>query len=223
MRGRQGERARDLEPAPVRVRERVRGLVPAVAHQPLAEEPELLLREPVDLLLLAPLPGCAQDRAHEAGARVRVRGGHHVLLDRHVEEEPQRLERARDAELRDLVRREADEVAALEQHLALVGPVDTGDQVEQRRLARAVRPDHADDLALVDVQVEVGDHVQAAERLRDSLELEQRRHQTISTRVVPSRPCGRAFINTIRIAPISSRRVTLGSSTSRFSQTNAVR
>ncbi len=35
-----GERAGDLEPAAVGVGEHIRGLVPAVAHQPLTEEPE---------------------------------------------------------------------------------------------------------------------------------------------------------------------------------------
>ena len=34
----------------------------------------------------------------------------------------------------------------------LVGPVDAGDEVEQRRLAGAVRPDDADDLVLVDLR-----------------------------------------------------------------------
>ena len=97
-------RARDLEPPPVRVRERVRGLVPAVAHQPLAEEREPLLGEPLDLALLAAHARRAQHRAEDAGLRVAVRGRHHVLLDRHVQEEAQRLERARDAALADLVR-----------------------------------------------------------------------------------------------------------------------
>ena len=46
--------------------------------------------------------------------------------------------------------------------------VDAGDQVEERRLAGAVRADHADDLALVDVEVELGDDLQAAEGLRDA-------------------------------------------------------
>ena len=96
-------RAGDLEAAAVRVRERVRRLVPAVAHQPLAEEAELLLGQRRDRLLLAPHPGRAQDRAHDARLRVPVGGGHHVLLDRHVQEQPQRLERARDALAVDLV------------------------------------------------------------------------------------------------------------------------
>ena len=43
--GLRGRRARDLEPPAVRVGEAVRGLVPAVADEPLAEEAEPLLRE----------------------------------------------------------------------------------------------------------------------------------------------------------------------------------
>ena len=155
--------------------------------------------------------------------RVRPRGRHDVLLHRHVQEQPQRLERARDPARGDLVRLEAEQRLALEPDVAGVGLVDAGDEVEERRLAGAVRPDHADDLALVDVQVELVDAREPAEALRDALELEQRRHQTISTRDVPSSPCGRAFISTIRITPMRISRVMLGSTTSRFSQTNAAR
>ena len=54
----------------------------------------------------------------------------------------------------DLVRLEADDAALVEQDVAVVGLVDARDQVEERRLAGAVRADHADDLALGDVQVE---------------------------------------------------------------------
>ena len=50
----------------------------------------------------------------------------------------------------DLVRLEADDAALAEQDLAFVGLVDARDQVEERRLAGAVRADHADDLALGD-------------------------------------------------------------------------
>ena len=72
----------------------------------------------LDLALLAPHPGRAQDRAHDARLRVPVGGRHHVLLDGHVQEQPQRLERARDAALGDLVRREADDRLALEADVA---------------------------------------------------------------------------------------------------------
>ena len=67
--------------------------------------------------------------------------------------------------------------------------VDAGDEVEERRLAGAVRADHADDLALVDVQVELVDAREPAEALRDALQLEQPLgHQTISTRARAEQP-----------------------------------
>ena len=81
--------------------------------------------------------------------------------------------------------------------VARVGRVDAGDQVEERRLAGAVGADHADDLVLVDVQVElVRCSAQAAEGLGDTASSSSSgRHQTISTRRVPSSPCGRAVIS----------------------------
>ena len=70
---------------------------------------------------------------------------------------------------------EADEIAPVEQDLAGVGTVNTGDEVEERGLTRAVRADHADDLALVHDEVEISDHPQAAEPLGDILQLEESR------------------------------------------------
>ena len=61
-------------------------------------------------------------------------------------------------------------------------------EVEERRLAGTVRADHADDLALVDVQVEVGDDPEAAEVHRHRPEVEQAlcaRLAPISTRARP--------------------------------------
>jgi len=53
---------------------------------------------------------------------VRPGGRHHVLLDRHVQEQAQRLERARDAAARDLVRREEKEIERLaEERLSFFG------------------------------------------------------------------------------------------------------
>ena len=59
-----GHRAGDLQPPPVRVGEAVGGLVPAVAHQPLAEERQHLLGEGVDLTLLAPGAGVRKIDSH---------------------------------------------------------------------------------------------------------------------------------------------------------------
>ena len=194
--------ARDLEPPPVRVREAVRRLIPAVAHEPLAEEREALRGELPDLPLLTAHAGSPQHRAEHAGVRVAVLGRHDVLHHAHVQEEPQRLERARDAALADLVRLEADEAFPLEQDVAAVRPVDAGDQVEERRLPRAVRPDDADDLALVDVDVEVDDDGETAEVERDLLDLEELLgHQTISTLRSPSRPFGRMIMSAMRMSP----------------------
>ena len=62
---------------------------------------------------------------------------------------------------------------------------------------------------------------QAAEGEAHLVELEQRRHQTISTRRSPSSPCGRAAIVTIRIAPIMICAVMPGSTLRRASQQQA--
>src|SRR5205085_3451895 len=106
--------------------------------------------------------GRPQYGTDDTRVRVRIRGGHHVLLDGHIQEQAERLKRPPDAAFRDRVRRQPDQVAPLEQDLADLRAVDTGDQVEQRRLAGAVRANHADDLTLVDVQVELRDDVQPA-------------------------------------------------------------
>ncbi len=96
-------RTRDLEPAAVRVGKAVRGLPPAVADQPVAEEREPLLGQLLDLALLAPHARRAQNGTQDARFRVAVGRGHHVLLHRHVQEQAQRLERARNPSARDLV------------------------------------------------------------------------------------------------------------------------
>src|SRR5205085_1607816 len=110
-------------------------------------------------------------------------------------EEPQRLERARDPALRDQVRGETDDALTLEPDVAGVGPVDPGHEIEDGRLAGAVRPDQADDLALADLDVETVDHLQASEGERHVSQLEEGSvAHTISTRRSPKRPFGRRII-----------------------------
>ena len=198
--GRHGPR--DLEPPAVRIGQAVRRLVPAVALETLAEERQRLLCRFPDVALLAPHARGPQHRAEDPRLRAAVGSRHHVLAHRHVQEQPERLEGARDPETGDLMRQQADEVPFAEHDLARVRLVDPGDQVEQRRLPCAVRADHADDLALLDVQIELGHDLEAAERERDAAELEQLlAHQTISTRRSPSRPFGRMIMRAISIAP----------------------
>ena len=65
--------------------------------------------------------------------------------------------------------------------------VDAGDEVEQRRLAGAVRADHADDLALVDVEVEAVD-------------------DPAGRRTPSTRRCSSSSCSAIRRSPRASRR-----------------
>ena len=51
------------------------------------------------------------------------------------------LQRAFDAEAADLVRRAAGDIVAVEEHAAAVGRQQARDQIEERGLAGAVRPD----------------------------------------------------------------------------------
>ena len=67
-----------------------------------------------------------------------------------------------DAEGGDLVRRRVRDVAPVEDDRALVGLDHPADGLEQRRLAGAVRAEQRDDLALVDLEVDVEQHLHAA-------------------------------------------------------------
>ena len=58
-----------------------------------------------------------------------------------------------DAAARDLVRRRVRHVAAVEDDRAVGRLDEAGDRLQQRRLARAVRAEQRDDLALVDLEV----------------------------------------------------------------------
>ena len=217
-------RTRDLEPPTVGVGEAVRGLIPAIAHEPVAEEREPLLGELADLAFLAPHPGSAQHRAEDPGLRVAVRRGHHVLAHGHVQEQPQSLERPRDAALRDAVRAEPLDRLALEQDVAVGGLVDARDEVEERRLPGAVRPDGADDLALVDVQVEVVDAL--AGRRTPSRRPAARAVAAIRRSPRAARrgcPDGRVTITPTSSAPRRTKRVTSGCNDMTFSHTNAAR
>ena len=100
---------------------------------------------------------------------------HHVLLDRHVGEGLELLERAGDAEAVDAVGPQAPERPAFEPHVALVRRLEAGDQLEQRGLAGPVRPDDPEDLAGLGPERDpvVGD--QAAEAPGQVRDLKHRR------------------------------------------------
>src|SRR5919201_963860 len=81
-----------------------------------------------------------------------------------------------------------------------------GDQVDQRGLAGAVRPNEADDLALVDVEADVVDGLEPAEPARDAIQGQKRRHFAIAfvgepSRISASRPLGRNSTSTTMMTP----------------------
>ena len=98
----------------------------------------------------------------------------HVLERGHVVEEADVLERPRHAERRDLVRRARGDVDVLEEDPARGRLVDAGQDVEEGRLAGAVRADQADDRAARDREVDVVHGDEAAELLAHLDRLEQR-------------------------------------------------
>ena len=84
------------------------------------------------------------------------------------------LEGAGEAEPGELVRPRAGHVLAVDEDPALVGLLHAGGDVEQRRLARAVRPDEADDLPVLQVEADLVDREQAAEADADVPQLQPR-------------------------------------------------
>jgi hypothetical protein len=96
---------------------------------------------------------------------LRQRRHHHVFQHGQVEEDLRRLEHAGDAELVDLVRRLAGQRVAVEDHGAAVRLQAADADIEQRRLAGAVRADDRVRFALADVEVDIGEGVQAGKAL----------------------------------------------------------
>ena len=156
-RGLRHQRARDLDALLGSVRQR-RGRHAGPARQP----------DDVERLERVPLPDPPTER---------VPADEDVLEDGHRTEQVDVLERPGDAPPHDLVRRGAQQRRAVELDLAGIRRVEPRDDVEHRRLARAVRADQARHDAPVDVE---GDAVQshdAAEPQRDVPHREQHRAQ----------------------------------------------
>src|SRR3989442_5383077 len=140
----------------------------------------------------------------------RQRADHDVVEHAQSREWAHDLERAREPELADRVRLEAQERAPAEADLSRVRRQETGEQIEGRRLAGAVGPDEAEHLALGQREVETGDGVDAAEVFRESARLEQA-HAVSGARRRRSRarrgyaPSGRKSTTAISRSPYTTR------------------
>src|SRR5438105_4968386 len=84
------------------------------------------------------------DADHRVGQKLRrskMARGHDIFEHGHVAEQPSVLKRARDAELSDLIRLFPFDSHTVEVDVALGRLVYAGEQIEDRRLARAVWSD----------------------------------------------------------------------------------
>ena len=117
--------------------------------------------------------GSACTRSSEEPAdRLPLGGDPEVVLDREVVEQLQRLPGAAEPEPLALVGGEVLDVAAVEADPARRRD-EPGEAVDERRLAGPVGTDQPDDLAFLDVEVDLVDGAQAAERHRHRRRLQQ--------------------------------------------------
>ena len=105
-----------------------------------------------------------------------------VVEDRQVAEQADVLEGPADSHPGDGVGRRAGDVATVERDRAARWPEEPGQEMEQRRLAGAVRTDDAVDRQRGEAQLVVDQRLQAAERLGQPAGLEQRRRVAIGVR-----------------------------------------
>src|SRR5438270_3464718 len=138
-----------------------------------------------------------------------LRSGNQVVADRQLDEHLQRLKRASDAAPRQLERRHAGDVLGAEFDLPRRRLDLPENAVEERRLARAVRPDDADDLARTNFKTHAVDRFDRAVRLAHVLHFEKRRHFATSFDLKRSPieriPPGRNTISATTATPNTAR------------------
>ncbi|EGE57986.1 hypothetical protein RHECNPAF_3500035 [Rhizobium etli CNPAF512] len=126
----------------------------------------------------------------EAGAHLKV------FQHRHAREDAASLRRLRDAQARNLVCRHLGDIAALEDDRALASLWAAADRHHQRRLAGAVGADQADDLALVDLDIDAGQCTDIAIIGFDAVHLKERltRHYFVAHQFAPPSSCSTVAI-----------------------------
>ena len=161
---------------------------------------------------LAPLPGRPTSFS-SSSTRARDRRLRHLAVhqavgdvvgDREVGKERVRLE---DDAVVALGRRQDRDVAPGLEDAARGLRLQAGDDAQQGRLAAARRAEEADELALLDRQVDVGERLEGAERLSDALQAQVLGHGSRASARRPSEGSG----------PLGARDVTSSARTSRCS------
>jgi hypothetical protein len=169
--------ARDLDQPAIDVRQ-LAGC--AVDGPAIADEREQRRRERARRSVVA-----AHERAMQSAERAAPLRDQHVLEHREPGEELRRLERARDAGARDKMRHAVRKRLFTEAHRAAVGSVEAADEIEQRRLAGAVRPDDARHFTGLRGERYVANGLRAAERDAESLDREPARRGAVVAEECP--------------------------------------
>ena len=135
--------------------------------------------EPDEETLIPRRPGHADEEDdHQREDREREPDDDRAVtpaLDAEADRQQRHQERGQDPHdgLEPASYRSGDDASAGKVDLTGGRVVDPGDDVEERRLARAVRPDEADDRLLGDRELDVVDRDEAAESLRDTRGFEE--------------------------------------------------
>ena len=155
--------------------------------------------------LFAVPPGQAQDVGHDVELALRgLRRHHQVVEDAHASEQLELLERAAHTEARARRRPHGCDVSPVEHDAPTRGRDEPADRVEDRRLARAVGTDQADETAFGNLNRRVVHGRKAAEADRHPLR-EQRAHSWPPATGTGSAPPGdrraRRSYNRVMAAP----------------------
>lgn len=138
-----------------------------IARRPVREPVEIERREQ-----RAQIGGCAP------GVAICLRYVH-VLLHGQLQERFRGLERAIDAAPRETVRLHAADRFSLEPHLAAIGRIKAGDNVDAGGLAGPVRSDQSQNLAAREMERHPVQRAKSAEALHELLHPQERRRQRV--------------------------------------------
>ncbi len=146
--------------------------------------------------------GFADARSRHSGKRPEDRAeprardaDRHVLPRREAAEHLRRLKSAGDAGSREGIRRPPYRRTAVERDLSGRGSIEARQHVEERRLARAVRPDDGVDAATIHSQADIGESRYAAKREAHAARGEQRAAGCSGPLTLPSPPVGERVQN----------------------------
>src|SRR5438552_15378180 len=114
--------------------------------------------------------------------------GEHVVEGRELGKDADELERPTHPARADTVRSHADEALAAQPDVTRVRRERARDAVEERGLARTVRPDQPDDLPRLDGDVDAGQRREPAEVLGDAADLEEAHPSCWGPRHCPQTP-----------------------------------